>query len=117
MASNLSIHPKYVDKSNVVPKNAGQTSTKSILKRDGTYWAGVPKDDEISAKYFIPGIIGDGIHPKGYGLPCCMSNTKRSKIYKKGDNVYFVDKEGITTEEVVIDKDTSKDKKEKSLYH
>tara|TARA_Y100000389_G_C17469554_1_gene529061 strand:- start:1778 stop:8518 length:6741 start_codon:yes stop_codon:yes gene_type:complete len=114
MGSNVSIHPKYVDKSNVVPLNAPQTSNKSILKRDGSYWNGVPNDDEISAKYFIPGIIGDGIHPKGYGLPCCMSNTKRSKIYKPGDNVFWINKDSITIYGTIVEKD--KDKKDKIHY-
>tara|TARA_B100001094_G_scaffold247349_1_gene244188 strand:+ start:15788 stop:22423 length:6636 start_codon:yes stop_codon:yes gene_type:complete len=83
VSKQLSIRKDYVNKNHmndiipeVLPKDG--RSDKFILKRQGTFWDGIPENS--SYKYFVPRLLENtGIHPDGYPLPCCFSLAKNKQ--------------------------------------
>ena len=82
VSKQLSIRPDSVNKEDIIPETlpTDGRSNKFILERKGTFWDGIPPagtDISEAYKYYIPRIIENtGIHPDGYGLPCCFSLAK-----------------------------------------
>jgi len=90
VSKQLSIRPEKVNPEDIIPEVLPKDgrSDQFILKRQGTYWDGIPEEE--SYKYFVPQIQEDkGIHPDGYGLPCCFSTAYRgdTKVQKKPKGV------------------------------
>ena len=89
MSKKTSLTHEYVQENHkddiVDPKSKGLTE-KFILERSGTYWSTAKskklEEGQNRGDFFIPEVTIYGIHPDGYGLPCCMNKSVRN--IKKG---------------------------------
>ena len=86
MSKKISLRHDYVQENHqndiVNPKSKGLTE-KFILERSGTYWSTAKRktldDGRNRGESFIPEVTIYGLHPNGYGLPCCMNKAVRIK--------------------------------------
>ena len=86
MSKKISLEHEYVQEhhSNDIVQKRGSESEKFILERSGTYWnSAKDKEGEERSRSFVVEEAFHGLHPDGYGLPCCKNKSTRNIKKKK----------------------------------